>query len=357
MHSLADKKIVVGLSGGVDSSVSAYLMKEKGAHVMGLFMRNWKDDEHCPAEQDYLDVVSIAESLNLPYYAINFSQEYWDEVFEVCLKQFKRGLTPNPDILCNREIKFSLFLKKAFDLGADFLATGHYCRKKKINGRWALLKGADPNKDQSYFLYTIKSDELDKVLFPVGDLKKEEVRKIASQKHLITANKKDSTGICFVGKRNFKEFLAQFLEKKVGLIKTLEGKVVGEHEGAHFFTLGQRKGIGIGGEGAAWFVVDKDMVTNTVVVVQGEDHPALYRTHLKARELNWIQGILPIFPLRCFAKIRYRTQESSCVVHCVGNDEVEVIFDKPQKAITPGQSIVFYEGEICLGGGVIEGGF
>jgi tRNA-uridine 2-sulfurtransferase len=350
---LKEKNIVVGMSGGVDSSVSAFLLKKQGAQVTGLFMRNWEDDELCPAFRDYQDVIAVASALDIPYYAINFTEKYWENVFSICLKQFERGLTPNPDILCNKEIKFSCFYQKAMDLGADFLATGHYCRTKKIGDRWFLLKGADPDKDQSYFLYTIKEQTLRKILFPVGDLNKSAVRKIAHEHNLITADKKDSTGICFIGKRDFRDFLAQFLKKKAGLFKTLEGKVVGEHEGAHFFTIGQRKGIGIGGQGEAWFVTDKDIASNTVFVVQGENHPALFHTKLLAKQCSWINDEPP-FPLLCSAKIRYRTPESLCQVAPISNEEIEVIFETPQKAITPGQSIVFYQGEICLGGALID---
>lgn len=346
------KTVVVGMSGGVDSSVSAFLMKEAGAKVIGLFMRNWEEDDACNAKEDARDVALVCEKLDIPFYTVNFTQQYWDEVFSVCLQQFQKGVTPNPDILCNREIKFNLFLKKAFELGGDYLATGHYCQKKKIGGKWHLLRGCDPNKDQSYFLYTQKEKLLENILFPVGGLHKSEVRNLARSQNLITANKKDSTGICFVGKRDFKTFLCSYLPSKKGKMKTLDGAVVGEHDGAHLFTIGQRKGIGIGGEGPAWFVVDKQMQTNTVFVAQGEDHPALYREKLLAHTLSWV-GEAPSFPLSCTAKIRYRTPDAACQVIKNEENKVEVIFQTPQKAVTPGQSIVFYQGPICLGGGII----
>ncbi|MCB1181470.1 MAG: tRNA 2-thiouridine(34) synthase MnmA [Chlamydiia bacterium] len=342
------KKVVVGLSGGVDSSVSAHLLKEKGALVTGLFMRNWSEDDECSAEIDYADVVSIANTLDIPHYTINFAKQYWNEVFKLCLEQFARGETPNPDILCNREIKFHHFLQKAIELGADYLATGHYCQRKLIDGKWCLLRGADPNKDQSYFLYTIQSKQLERVLFPIGGMNKIDVRAYAKKLSFVTASKKDSTGICFIGKRNFKEFLSRYLSKKIGPIETVDGKVIGEHEGAHFYTIGQRRGIGIGGEGDAWFVVDKKMESNTLVIVQGEDHPSLYHRELKTKQLSWVIGE-PKFPLNCTAKIRYRSSDVPCMVFADGG----VVFEEKQKAVTPGQSVVFYDGEICLGGGMI----
>ncbi len=350
---LQGKRVVVGMSGGVDSSVTALLMKRAGAHVIALFMRNWEEDEDCPAVADYEDIVAVCATLDIPFYTVNFAKEYWEQVFSYCLKQFQKGLTPNPDILCNREIKFHHFLDKALELGADYLATGHYCQKEKIDGKWHLLRGVDANKDQSYFLYTLQEKQLEKVLFPVGDLQKSEVRKIALDNSLITAQKKDSTGICFVGKRNFPEFLSRYLPKKPGPFKTLLGKEVGTHEGAHFFTIGQRKGMGIGGEGAAWFVVAKEMETNSVIVVQGEDHPMLYKPSLIASELSWV-ATPPHLPLSCTVKVRYRTPDVPCQLIAREEGFHEVLFETPQKALTPGQSVVFYQGKICLGGGIIK---
>ena len=264
--------VVVGMSGGVDSSVSALLLKQQGYHVIGLFMKNWEEEGHCPATEDYHDVQQVCEQLEIPYYGINFVREYQDQVFAHFIEELKRGLTPNPDILCNREIKFKVFLEKAFELGAQFLATGHYCQ----NIDRQLIKGADPNKDQSYFLYTLKQSILEHVLFPVGHLQKNEVREIARHHGLATSEKKDSTGICFIGKRNFRSFVSQYLAYQPGPFQTLEGRIVGEHLGTAYYTIGQRKGLGIGGPGEAWFVVKKDMEQNVVFVAQGADHPALH---------------------------------------------------------------------------------
>lgn len=339
-------KVVVGMSGGVDSSVVAYLLKKQGYEVMGLFMRNWEEAGDCPAEADYQDVVNVAAHLDIPFYAVNFTKDYKEKVFKEFLEQSLKGLTPNPDILCNREIKFNLLLQKAIELGGDFLATGHYTR---ISPKFELLKGLDPNKDQSYFLYTVKSELLKKVLFPIGDIPKTEVRRLAEEAGLSTFNKKDSTGICFIGERDFRSFLSQYIAVTPGSIVTPEGRIVGKHMGIAYYTLGQRKGLGIGGEGDAWFVVDKNVEKNELIVVQGENHPLLFSTELVADNLSFVKD-LP--PPQCEAKVRYRQKDKRCHVRIEG-DKAFVRFDEPQRAVTPGQSIVFYNGDICLGGGVI----
>lgn len=344
------KTVAVGLSGGVDSSVTAHLLKESGYNVIAFFMKNWDDeDEHCPAKRDYEDALTVCDTLKIPLYTLNFAQEYWDEVFETFLTELKQGHTPNPDILCNREIKFKVFLEKAKELGADLLATGHYAA---ISDDFELRKGLDQNKDQSYFLYTLKKEILQQVLFPLGGYQKEEIRKIAKEQGLITHAKKDSTGICFIGKRNFRDFITQYLPPKEGTFLTPEGKALGSHMGAWYYTMGQRKGLGIGGPGEAWYVVDKDIQANTVTVAQGDDHPLLFHKALTAKEISWV-GPEPEMPLRCKAKIRYRQTESDCVVSKAG-DKIKVQFDTPQKAITARQSVVFYQGDLCLGGAMIE---
>lgn len=343
------KTVVVGMSGGVDSSVSALLLKEQGYEVIGLFMKNWEElseSGHCKASQEYEDVVRVCETLQIPHYSVNFVEEYRDSVFAQFLADYKAGLTPNPDILCNREIKFKVFLDKAIELGADYLATGHYCRTDE-EGR--LLRGLDPNKDQSYFLHAVKQGAFKKVLFPVGHLPKKEVRELARKHNLSTAEKKDSTGICFIGKRDFKPFLSQYLAIKPGDFQTLKGEVVGRHDGSAFYTLGQRKGMGLGGEGDAWFVVAKDHARNIVFVERGSDHPALYSQELNSRDLTWISQAPTSYPYRCTAKVRYRQEDTPCTLYENGR----VVFDEAQRAVTAGQSVVFYDGEVCLGGGVI----
>jgi tRNA-specific 2-thiouridylase len=341
------KTVVVGMSGGVDSSVSALLLQQAGYRVIGLFMKNWEEEGPCRSAQEFEDVVRVCDTLQIPYYAVNFVEEYRDSVFAQFVADYQAGLTPNPDILCNREIKFKVFLKKAMALGADFLATGHYCR---LDDQSRLLKGRDPDKDQSYFLHAVKQEAFRKVLFPIGHLTKKEVRAIAHEHHLATAAKKDSTGICFIGKRDFKPFLSQYIAPQPGHFETPDGTVVGQHDGAAFYTLGQRKGMGLGGEGDAWFVADKDIQRNVVIVVRGADHPALFRSELTANELTWIAESPDHYPFRCTAKIRYRQQDTLCTLHESGR----VTFDEPQRAVTPGQSIVFYQGDLCLGGGVIQ---
>jgi tRNA-specific 2-thiouridylase len=350
---MGQKTVVVGMSGGVDSSVAALLLKAQGHRVIGLFMKNWEElDERgvCKSSVDYADVVAVCNTINIPYYTVNFVQEYQERVFRHFLEELKAGHTPNPDILCNKEIKFNVFFHKARQLGADFLATGHYCRRDE-EGR--LLKGVDPGKDQSYFLYTLHTPLLNQVLFPLGELCKGEVREIARAHHLPTAAKKDSTGICFIGKRDFKEFTSQYLGYHPGVMQTLQGKVVGEHDGVAFYTLGQRKGLGIGGAGDAWFVVGKDPKRNILFVEQGDDHPALYRETLSATDLSWV-GATPPTPLSCMAKIRYRQADEPCTLLSIEEGRASVHFSNLQRAATSGQSIVFYQGDVCLGGGIIR---
>jgi tRNA-uridine 2-sulfurtransferase len=364
--------VVVGMSGGVDSSVTAALLKEQGYRVIGLFMKNWeeKDDSGaCTTTQDFEDVARVCDRLEIPYYSVNFVKEYWDNVFVHFLNEYKQGHTPNPDILCNREIKFKVFFDKAMEMGADFLATGHYCQNQILNGENRLVKGVDPGKDQTYFLYTMKKEILSKVLFPVGGIHKTEVRKIAEKYDLATKAKKDSTGICFIGERDFRKFLAQYVPAKPGDFRTLNGEKVGRHEGSVYYTLGQRRGLGLGGEGDRWFVVAKDLQKNIVFVERGTEHPALFCDELTATEMSWVSGVTPQFPLRCRAKTRYRQPDQDCTIVAfedgpgtqnaqLGQNNlsktIRVIFDQPQRAVTPRQSVVFYDGDVCLGGAVIE---
>lgn len=350
------KTVIVGMSGGVDSSVSALLIKMMGHKTIGMFMKNWEeigDDGVCTATEDFSDVVQVCEKLDIPYYSINFSKEYKEQVFDHFLKEYEKGHTPNPDILCNREIKFKVFYEKIKEFGADYLATGHYCQKEMVDGHLFLKKGHDQNKDQTYFLYAIQENILKDVLFPVGHLPKPKVRELAEKFSLITHNKKDSTGICFIGERNFKQFLGQYIKSQKGHFVQLDThKDLGEHEGMCFYTIGQRKGLGLGGPGGPWFVADKCPETNTVFVVEGENHPALYADELYADELTWISTDFE-FPLRCKAKIRYRQSDQECLIT---QDEsgLKVVFDKPQRAISVEQSIVFYQGNLCLGGAIIK---
>lgn len=344
------KTVIVGMSGGVDSSVSAYLLQKKGYRVIGVFMRNWhEEDGPCPAEADYQDALSVCEHLSIPCYTVDFSKQYWDRVFQRCVEDFEKGLTPNPDIWCNQEIKFRLFFEKALSMGADYLATGHYCRISENNH---LLRGVDLSKDQSYFLCAIDGNCLSKVLFPIGELPKSEVRKIAESAGLITANKKDSTGICFIGKRPFQEFLSRYIQPKPGVFIDPEGTVVGNHKGAAYYTIGQRRGLNIGGAGQGWYVVGKDMQSNTVTVVQGDDHPLLYRSTMHVHTPKWL-GEKPGRNFHCTVKVRYRTPDVPCFVTQEENGSLCVAFKEPQRAITPQQSAVFYQGDRCLGGGLI----
>ncbi len=361
-------RVVVGLSGGVDSAVSAWLLKAQGYEVVGIFMKNWEDDddsEYCSSRQDWLDAASVADVIGIDVEHVNFAAEYKDRVFAEFLREYQAGRTPNPDILCNAEIKFKAFLDHAMRLGAEKIATGHYARVREVDGRFQLLKGVDPSKDQSYFLHRLTQAQLARTLFPVGELHKTEVRRIAAEIGLPNAKKKDSTGICFIGERPFREFLNRYLAKDPGPIKDDRGRVLGQHIGLSFYTLGQRKGLGIGGvkeRGAArgggehepWFVARKDVATNTLYVVQGHDHPWLQSLSLEAADASWIAGTPPA-PGRCAAKTRYRQQDAACVLEGGEGGRFRLHFDEAQWAVTPGQSAVLYDGEVCLGGGVIEG--
>jgi len=353
---IQEKTVVVGMSGGVDSSVAALLLKNQGYRVIGVFMKNWEeslDNGACQAEEDYNDVAEVCENIGIPFYSTNFSKQYWDTVFSRFLEEIKAGYTPNPDIWCNQHIKFKVFLEKALDLGADYIATGHYCRNLFVDGEHKLARGVDANKDQSYFLYTIKNDILKRVIFPLGGMQKGEVKAMALRHNLSVATKKESMGICFIGKRNFKEFLHGYIEFSTGDFETLDGTVVGQHDGFPFYTIGQRKGLGIGGPGKPWFVIGKDVKRNVVIIEQGEDNPALFSRRLTAKEPLWV-GVAPSVPYQCTAKVRYRQDDVSCAIMEVSGDAVSVEFDAPCKAVTEGQSIVFYDGELCLGGAVIR---
>ncbi|MFC0139216.1 tRNA 2-thiouridine(34) synthase MnmA [Erwinia mallotivora] len=360
--SSSQKKVIVGMSGGVDSSVSAWLLQQQGYQVEGLFMKNWEEDdgeEYCTAAEDLADAQAVCDKLGIELHTVNFAAEYWDNVFEHFLAEYKAGRTPNPDILCNKEIKFKAFLEfAAEDLNADFIATGHYVRRQDIDGKSRLLRGPDDNKDQSYFLYTLGHQQIARSLFPVGELAKPEVRRLAEQLELVTAKKKDSTGICFIGERKFRDFLGRYLPAQPGIIVSVDGDVVGEHQGLMYHTLGQRKGLGIGGtrEGSEdpWYVVDKDVANNRLVVAQGHDHPRLMSSGLIAQQLHWVDRAPLTAELRCSVKTRYRQSDIPCTLVPLSEDRLDVRFDEPVAAVTPGQSAVFYLGEVCLGGGIIE---
>ena len=358
----ATKKVICGMSGGVDSSVSAFILQQQGYQVEGLFMKNWEEDDdtdYCTAAADLADAQAVCDKLGIKLHKINFAAEYWDNVFEHFLNEYKAGRTPNPDILCNKEIKFKAFLEYAAeDLGANYIATGHYVRRHGADDNAQLLRGLDTNKDQSYFLYTLSSKQVGQSLFPVGDIEKPIVRAIAEDLGLVTAKKRDSTGICFIGERKFKDFLARYLPAQPGNIRTVDGDVIGRHDGLMYHTLGQRKGLGIGGvKGAsedAWYVVEKDLVNNELIVAQGQDHSALLSTGLIAQQLHWVDRQPIREPLRCTVKTRYRQTDVPCVIEPIDDESIKVIFDEPQIAVTPGQSAVFYLNEVCLGGGIIE---
>ncbi|HZX21802.1 MAG TPA: tRNA 2-thiouridine(34) synthase MnmA [Clostridia bacterium] len=356
---LKDTRVVVGMSGGVDSSVAALLLKEQGYDVIGIFMKNWDEaDEfgYCTAAEDYEDVRRVCGQIGIPYYTVNFEKEYWDRVFAYFLEEYKKGRTPNPDILCNKEIKFKAFLEHALKLGADYLATGHFARVDLNDNEYRLLRGVDSGKDQTYFLSQLNQYQLSKTMFPVGHLLKNEIRRIAKDNNLVTADKRDSTGICFIGERNFKEFLSNYLPAQPGKMMTPEGEVKGKHDGLMFYTLGQRKGLGIGGAGTGepWFVADKDIEKNILYVVQGENHPDLYSCGLTAIDLHWISKKPKPSTFECTAKFRYRQKDQEVGVHIEGEDTCRVVFENPQKAVTPGQFVVFYDGKVCLGGATID---
>lgn len=357
----AGKRVIVGMSGGVDSSVAALLLLEQGYRVEGLFMKNWDEDdgtEYCTARQDLADAQAVCERIGIKLHTANFAAEYWDRVFEHFLAEYGAGRTPNPDILCNKEIKFRAFLDYAMVLGTDYIATGHYARKRDAGERAQLLKGLDPAKDQSYFLHAVGGAQLAKTLFPVGELPKSEVRAIARRHDLVTHDKKDSTGICFIGERRFKDFLQRYLPAQPGPIETVEGVALGQHSGLMYHTIGQRQGLGIGGVAGAgdepWYVVDKDLERNVLIVAQGSEHPRLYKRSLLLGHIDWVAGEPPVLPLRCAAKTRYRQPDQPCLLEARPGGGYVVHFDEPQRAITPGQSNVFYLDELCLGGGVIE---
>ena len=357
----SDTHITIAMSGGVDSSVTALLVKESGFKCSGLFMKNWNetdDDDHCRWEEDVEDALNVCDSLDIPLNTIDLSKEYWDNVFKCFLDEYAKGRTPNPDVLCNREIKFKAFVDEARSLNADIVATGHYVNLGIDGKTRTLLKGVDQSKDQSYFLHSLNQKQLNSAVFPIGSLTKKQVRKLALENGISTHDKKDSTGICFIGETHFRQFLSRFLPLKKGAIMTLEGKEIGEHHGAAYYTLGQRKGLGIGGVKNAgeepWFVVDKDISKNQIFVAQGADHPALLGKKLYTTDVSWISGEPPDFPFNCSAKIRYRQKDQVCTVSESGGHELQVNFLDNQRSITPGQSIVFYSHDRCLGGGIIS---
>jgi tRNA-uridine 2-sulfurtransferase len=352
-----DTRVVVGMSGGVDSSVAALLLKQQGYDVIGIFMKNWDDTDEfgvCTATEDYNDVIRVCNQIGIPYYAVNFEKQYWDKVFTYFLDEYKAGRTPNPDVMCNKEIKFKAFLEHAMNLGADYLATGHYARVEESDGEVKMLRGLDENKDQTYFLNQLQQHQLEKVMFPIGDMDKKRVREIAQEAGLATASKKDSTGICFIGERNFKEFLSQYLPAQQGTMKTLDGKTMGTHDGLMYYTIGQRHGLGIGGSGDPWFAVGKDLKENVLYVEQGFNHESLYSDSITAVNASWVSNQEIPQEFTCTAKFRYRQPDNKVTVKLLPNNEVEVIFDEPIRAVTPGQAVVFYNGDECLGGATID---
>lgn len=360
MFNPSNTKVIVGMSGGVDSSVSALLLQQQGFQVEGLFMKNWEEDdgtEYCTAKEDLADAQAVCDKLGIKLHTANFAAEYWDNVFEHFLEEYKAGRTPNPDILCNREIKFKAFLDYAILLGADLIATGHYVRRRDGNGQTLLLKGLDNNKDQSYFLHAVAGEQLAKSLFPVGEMEKPAVRALAEKHDLITARKKDSTGICFIGERRFSDFLKQYLPAQPGNIETLAGEVIGKHNGLMYHTIGQRQGLGIGGLKNAtddpWYVMGKDLERNVLIIGQGNNNPCLFANALTCKEIYWVNPIDLSKPLTLKAKVRYRQPDQDCVLEKTAHGYI-IRFSEPQRAVTPGQSVVLYQGEICLGGGIIE---
>lgn len=362
----SNTRVVVGMSGGVDSSVTAYLLKQQGYDVVGVFMKNWDDtDENgvCTATEDYKDVAKVASEIGIPYYSVNFEKEYWDRVFTYFLIEYKKGRTPDPDVICNKEIKFRAFLDYALDLGADYIATGHYARlQRDEDGHNHLLRGSDDNKDQTYFLSQLSAEQLDRVMFPLGDMPKPKVREIAKEAGLATAEKKDSMGICFIGEKNFKSFLSNYLPATPGKMMTFDGEVKGNHDGLMYYTIGQRKGLGIGGDGKdnrPWFVVGKDLSKNILYVGKGYENKHLYADYLEASDIFWINDIADRGnDFRCTAQFRYRQKDVGVTVHL--NDDgksLRVDFDDPARAVTPGQAVVFYDGDECLGSAIIDAAY
>ncbi|CUR48734.1 tRNA-specific 2-thiouridylase MnmA [Alloalcanivorax xenomutans] len=354
-------RVIVGMSGGVDSSVAAARLLEAGYQVEGLFMKNWNEDdgtEYCTAREDLLDAMQVAGVLGMELHTVNFAGEYWDRVFEHFLEEYRAGRTPNPDILCNKEIKFRAFLDHAVALGADAIATGHYARVEHGHGPARLLRAVDTNKDQTYFLHAVGGDKFARTLFPLGDLHKPEVRRLAGEKGFDNHKKKDSTGICFIGERRFKDFLETYLPAQPGIIEDDHGKVIGRHDGLMYYTLGQRQGLGIGGRADGndepWYVAAKDLSRNVLIAVQGHNHPLLFSRELTSAPVDWVAMAPPALPARLTAKTRYRQPDQACTVENAGDGRVRVVFDQPQRAVTPGQSVVFYHGDACLGGAVIE---
>jgi tRNA-specific 2-thiouridylase len=363
MNPTTPKHIIVGMSGGVDSSVAALLLKKQGHNVEGVFMKNWEEDDtdtYCPASADMADAQAVCDQLGIELQRINFAAEYWETVFTHFLAEYRAGRTPNPDILCNKEIKFKAFLAFARQRGADYIATGHYVRGDEQAGQYRLLKGLDNQKDQSYFLHALTQEQLKYSLFPIGHLEKHIVRDIAEKAGFINHKKKDSTGICFIGERKFKTFLNEYLPAQPGEILTDTGHVIGTHDGLMFYTLGQRQGLKIGGQKdlpeAPWYVVDKDMTRNQLIVTQGHDHPLLFQQSLIADQVHWILGSPTTFPQPLMAKTRYRQPDQACIINKINDQQYHITFDEPQRAITPGQSVVFYQQDICLGGGIIVSG-
>lgn len=359
-------RVVIGMSGGVDSSVAALLLKQQGYDVVGLFMKNWDDTDdegYCTATEDYEDVAKVAEQIGIPYYSVNFEKEYWDRVFEYFLQEYRNGRTPNPDVMCNKEIKFKAFLDYAMGLGADYIAMGHYAQvETDENGVVHLLRGKDANKDQTYFLSQLSQAQLKKAMFPLGHLEKPQVRKIAEEAGLATAKKKDSTGVCFIGERDFNEFLANYLPNKPGKMMTLDGRVMGEHMGLMYYTIGQRQGLGIGGTAGTsnepWFVIGKDQATQTLYVGQGYHHDNLYSEYLEASEIHFTTDNWTEKEFECTAKFRYRQKDINVKVQLdESGTKAKVIFDEPVRAVTPGQAVVFYRDEECLGGGLIDAAY
>lgn len=355
------ENVVVGMSGGVDSAVAAFLLKEQGYNVQCVFMKNWEDEDdefYCSTEEDYRDALQVCDLLDIHLHSVNFSKEYRENVFSYFLTEYKSGRTPNPDVLCNKEIKFKFFLDYALKLGAENIATGHYAKVVKHNDYYHLLKGRDSNKDQSYFLYLLGQKELSRTIFPLGDLTKAEVRQIAVQNKFPNHDKKDSTGICFIGERDFKSFLQQYLPVQPGAIVTFDGKIVGKHDGLMYYTLGQRKGIGVGGGHGEteepWYVVEKDLDNNQLIIGQGHGHSGLYRDEIVAGQLHWISEEPNSYPYKCRAKIRYRQNDQDCMIEKTQKDLIAITFKEKQFAPTPGQSIVLYKDNECLGGGIID---